>query len=95
LETDLTKTLTFEGVERKPSPVFLYKHEFIDLQPAFRLSTTPDLSLSRSSAMSLTYNPSKRVRKRRHGFRARNKSVGGKKVLARRRSKGRKRITKV
>ena len=37
-----------------------------------------------------TYQPSKLVRTRRHGFRARMETKGGQKVLSARRTKGRK-----
>jgi large subunit ribosomal protein L34 len=51
--------------------------------------------ISRENTMSITYQPKKGKRKRRHGFLKRNRTKTGKAVLKKRRQKGRKKLTTV
>ncbi|OAX84448.1 ribosomal protein L34 [Emergomyces africanus] len=63
------------------------------LSPALSTPGSSSRPFSSSAALGAkrdTYNPSRRVQKRRHGFLARLKTQSGRKILARRRSRGRK-----
>jgi large subunit ribosomal protein L34 len=63
--------------------------------PALALSAAPALRgrFERRKNVKRTYQPSKLIRKRRHGFRARMATTGGQKVIRRRRGLSRKRLS--
>ncbi|BCR92036.1 mitochondrial 54S ribosomal protein bL34m [Aspergillus chevalieri] len=63
------------------------------LTSALNSQTRPFSASACLAGKRITYNPSRRVQKRRHGFLARLRTRGGRKILMRRRARGKKALS--
>jgi large subunit ribosomal protein L34 len=87
--THLTRSLSSISLSRTLTrPSLLSPTATTVSQQTSSFSTTSHLGQKR-----WTYNPSRRVQKRRHGFLSRSKTADGRKIIARRRAKGRKNLS--